>query len=161
MLHFTEDEETFRRFCLELLAGNPKLTELKKIGVDMEEAIFNGFKGILTNLLKLYCVRHLSQRDEVAISKLLEKSNKSSDNKAQCQKEIRTDIYGHRMGEVYDFGLAEAFDEDDFNAKLASLKSRWESLCPGFFNWFVTHRKKEFVESVIVSARDGTNVDGL
>ena len=64
------------------------------------------------------------------------------------------DLYGDRANEVYEFGLAEAFDEDDFNAKLISLKPRWEKLCAGFYDWFVTHRKKEFTESVIRSARE-------
>ena len=34
--------------------------------------------------------------------------------------------------EVYEFGLAESFDEDDFNEKLTGLKPGWEKLCPGF-----------------------------
>ena len=41
MLHFTKNEETFRRFCAELLSANPQLNGLTKIGVDMESAIFN------------------------------------------------------------------------------------------------------------------------
>ena len=42
-----------------------------------------------------------------------------------------------------------------------SLKIRWDKLCPGFHDWFVSHRKKDFVESVILSAHAGMNVDGL
>ena len=30
--------------------------------------------------------------------------------------------------------------------------------CPGFYNWFLTHCKKEFLQSVIQFAREGTNV---
>ena len=41
------------------------------------------------------------------------------------------------------------------------MEPRWEKLCPGFYNWFLTHRKKEFLQSVIQSAREGTNVVGL
>ena len=41
------------------------------------------------------------------------------------------------------------------------LKPRLEKLCPGFYEWFVTHRKKGFEESVIKSAREGTSVEGL
>ena len=56
MFHFAKEEETFRRFCLELIAGNPKLMEIKKVGVDMESAIFNGFKSVLIKLTRLNCV---------------------------------------------------------------------------------------------------------
>ena len=40
MFHFKKDEEAFRRFALEICAGNPKLIELKAVGVDMESAIY-------------------------------------------------------------------------------------------------------------------------
>ena len=63
MLHFTKDETTFQRFCLELLWANPGLNKIKKVGADMESAIFNGFKGAISDLLKLYCICHLRQRD--------------------------------------------------------------------------------------------------
>ena len=151
MLHFTKDDETFRRFCAELLSANPKLTDIKTVGVDMESAISNGFKSLIKSLSKLYCARHLSKRDEVAIDK----------NRTRCQAEIIKDLYGDRDMEVYEFGLDESFDEDDFNEKLTGLKPRWEKLCPGFHKWFITHRKKDFIESVIRTAREGTSVDGL
>ena len=32
----------------------------------------------------------------------------------------------------YELGLADAFDKDNFEAKLASLKEKWNSLCPEF-----------------------------
>ena len=57
---------------------------------------------------------------------------------------------------MYEYGLAEAQDFDDFNAKLVSLKEKWESLCPGFYAWFL--KKEKFEKSVIASAREGTNV---
>ena len=48
MFHFTKYEGAFGRFALELLAADPKLTELKNIGVDMESAICQGFKKFHT-----------------------------------------------------------------------------------------------------------------
>ena len=55
MMHFIKDEETFRRFCDELISTNPQLINLKKVGVDMEAAIFNGFQSVICKLLQLYC----------------------------------------------------------------------------------------------------------
>ena len=59
MLHFRKTEESFRRFCGELLSANPSLENLKKVGTDMESAIYGGFKSLLPKLLQLLCVRHL------------------------------------------------------------------------------------------------------
>ena len=161
MLHFTKDEEAFRRFCLEMISVNPAISNLRKIGVDMEAAIFNGFKSVLTGLFQLYCVRHLQQRDEKAVDKCHEKVKSIGKNASSYKQQIMWDIYGKRFDQTFQEGLADAEDSDDFNTKLLSLKPRWDKLCPGFYNWFLVHRKKEFIESVIKSAREGTNVSGL
>ena len=57
--------------------------------------------------------------------------------------------------------MAESPDKPDFTAKLASLKEKWQSCCPGFYNWFLKHRKEKFENIVIASARDGSNVFGM
>ena len=75
----------------------------------------------------------------------------------QTKFSILQDIYGHRTGGFYEFGLADAFNKEDFEVKLASLQEKWNSLCPEFFGWF----KKQsdfFVENVIQSAREGSDV---
>ena len=41
------------------------------------------------------------------------------------------------------------------------MKPKWEKLCPGFHNWFLTKRKYIFVRSVIESARKNSDMDGL
>ena len=72
---------------------------------------------------------------------------------------MRWDIYEKRTSAILEKGIAA--HSDDFHAKLLSLEPRWEKLCPGFYNWFLIHRKKGFLLSVIQSAREGTNVVGL
>ena len=52
-------------------------------------------------------------------------------------------------------------DAEDFTAKLESLQSRWEVLCPGFFVWFNVKRKSLFLESVIQSSRENSDINGL
>ena len=82
-------------------------------------------------------------------------------SKGSYKKEIIWDIYGKRTSDILEKGIADATDSDDFHAKLLSLEPRWKELCPGFYNWFLTHRKKEFLQSVIQPAREDTNVVGL
>ena len=61
---------------------------------------------------------------------------------------------------MYEYVLIEATDEADFTAILASLKSKWESRCAGFFDWFLRKRKQKKINSVICSPREGTDVCG-
>ena len=161
LFHFTKDESTFTRFALEMIALDPEVINIKKIGSDMEKAIYNGVKAIIPSAGQLYCVQHLSQCDEKKLDKLLDKQKFTSSQRCSSKSSILKDIYGERKGSVYEYGLAEAQDFDDFNAKLVSLKEKWESLCPGFYAWFLKKRKEKFEKSVIASAREGTNVSGL
>ena len=62
MLHFTKDEGAFDRFAPELLAADPKLIELKNLGVDMESAIYQGFKNFIPSINHLLC-GHFKQRE--------------------------------------------------------------------------------------------------
>ena len=162
MLHHSKDENTFRRFCCELIAAKPELSNIKVIGVDMEAAIYNGFKSVIENLMRLLCVRHIQIRDEEAIDKFLAKLKKSDNQKGLVKNEIISDIYGRRISvEEYETGLAESIDENDFVAKLASLENKWENLCPQFHRWFTNNRKEDFVSSVVKSARENLLVAGL
>ena len=49
---------------------------------------------------------------------------------------------------IFEKGIADAIDSDDFHAKVLSLEPSWEKLFPGFYKWFLTHRKKDFLQSV-------------
>ena len=95
------------------------------------------------------------------IDSLMEKVTASAAEKNEAKAEILKDIYGERKGTTYDFGLAEAANDEDFLGKLNSLDRRWESLCPGFFQWFCDNRVNKFLESIIFSAREVTEVIGL
>ena len=106
MMHFTKDEGTFRKFCVELISANPHLINLKKVGVDMEAAIFNGFQSVISKLLQLYCARHLQQRDEKAIDSCHQKSSIADNNKASYKKEIIWDIDGKRTSDILEKGIA-------------------------------------------------------
>lgn len=161
MIHFSKTEKTFGRFALELVSANPNLKHLKKIGVDLESAIFKGFKNMIPTLKRLVCVFHLKKRDESKLSKLLERTGRSATEKKHALAEIIKDIYGLREGNFYEAGIAEASDEEDFMVKLESLQTRWDILCPGFYPWFQVQRKSLFLESVIQSAREKTDISGL
>ena len=41
----------------------------------MEDAIYNGVKILFPEAQQLYCVRHLKQRDEMQILKMMDRKN--------------------------------------------------------------------------------------
>ena len=149
MFHFKKDEETFRRFALE--KWNPKLLGFEAVGVDMESALYQGFKSIFKDLSRFICVRH-QQRDETKIEKLLERKNQTAQKK-KSKYEILKDLYDEWSVTYYEYGRAESLDADNFQAKLVSLDRKWKTTVPGFHEWFLKHRKVLFEESVIQSVR--------
>ena len=140
MLHFRKDVEAFSRFSFELRAGNPKIKDLRNIGVDMEAVIFNGFKIHNPNLGRLICVCHLRKRNEEKAFKLLEKTHQTAAQRSKSKKEILNDIYRENEGTYYEYGL-EASDECHFNAKLESLQQKWKGLIPGYLKWFSAKKR--------------------
>ena len=91
MFHFTKDEEVFSRFASEIRIGNSELDDLKILGVDMDSAIYNGFKCHNQELSRLVCVRHLKKRDEGKMLRL-QKTNQSSAPKSDSKAEVLNDI---------------------------------------------------------------------
>ena len=79
----------------------------------------------------------------------------------QAKFNILQDMYGCRTGGFYEFGLADAFNKEDFEVKLVSLQEKWNWLCLEFFGWFEKKRPDFFVESVIQLVREGSIVCGL
>ena len=63
IFHFTKDVNIFKRFGLEMQPCDIRKRSVRKIGIDMEEAILQGVASMFPDVQHLYCVRHLMQRD--------------------------------------------------------------------------------------------------
>ena len=70
------------------------------------------------------------------------------------KKKILADIYGSEHNKVFQAGFVDADDQADLEAKSASLKDVWDTMVPGFHNWFKKKQIPLFVESVIRSPLD-------
>ena len=86
------------------------------------------------------------KQDESKLVDLLPKTGRNIADRRFSSSEIIKDIYGSRVANFYEYGIVEAIDPDDFNAKLDSLEDQWEVLYPGFHQWFVRNRKSLFLE---------------
>ena len=90
----------------------------------MEDAIYNGVKILFPEAQQLYCVRHLKQRDEMQILKMMDRKKCTEKKKMMAKKELILDIYRQRRGTLYEYRLAESSDEAEFCGKLNSLQQK-------------------------------------
>ena len=143
MFHFTKDEGALGRYVLERLAADPKLIERKNIGVDIESAIYQAFQNFIPSVNHLLCMRHLKQRDEKKLDKLLNRLTLDAASHQQAKCSILQDIHRCRTGGFYEFSLADIEVFENFEVKL--LQEKWNSLCLEFFGWFKKKRSGFFV----------------
>lgn len=87
---------------------------------------------IFKDATNVWCTQHSQERNALKLKSLC--TNERSRNR------IMADIYGSQHDVLWENGLADAEDPEDFQIKLASLETVWESLVPGFHLWFTKHR---------------------
>ena len=63
------------------------------------------------------------KRDESKLADLLPKTVSNIADRKLSSSEIIKDIYGSRVANFYEYGIVEAIDPDDVNAKLNSLEN--------------------------------------
>ena len=153
LIHFQKDAFIFPRFVSEMCSFQPNIRNLNAIGTDQDIAIYRGFATQIPDLKLLLCAYHLQKNDAQKIRELVRQKG--------GLRNIICDIYGRNYGGVKELGLVDSTDIDDFRIKLESLKSVWDNLCPGFRKWFSKNRASFFEQSVIESARTGTEVQGV
>lgn len=150
--HFHKKRECYRRFAGELVIQKPELSGIKKAGTDLDKALSNGITDIFKDAEKLWCTHHMQERD---LQKL-----KTLGCNPKTQSKILADIYGCQNEVLWQDGLADADDEDDYDAKLERFKAVWDDLVPGFHAWFDKNRSKLFKDCLIVSARQALGIEG-
>ena len=136
---------------MNLLYKNQNLG-IKKVGTDLDKALFNGITEIFKDAEKLWCTHHMQERD---LKKL-----KTLGCNQKTQSKIVADIYGCQSEVLLQHGLADADNEEDYDEKLESFKAVWDDLVPGFHAWFDKNRSKLFKDCLIVSARQALGIEG-
>ena len=74
----------------------------------------------------------------------------------QSQVEILTDIFENRRDDVLESGLTDAKGGEVFDTMLVSLDEKWSALHTNgrvFFDWFVSRKRGEFINSVVSTVR--------
>ena len=114
MIHEKKTKDTYTAFS-GLRNLQPKLRDVLAFGTDDEEALHEGFD----HSISLLCEIHLRKSIEKKLLELGITAKKKTD--------IVADIFGQRIGTIYESGLIDATNEESFYAMLESLKERWSN----------------------------------
>ena len=90
----------------------------------MEKTIKNGLISIFSRAKSLVWLQHVRERESKKSDKLFASTSD--------KKSIRCDICENQKTGSLQLGLADAIDASNFNVKLESLKSVWDSMLPRF-----------------------------
>ena len=144
--HFRKTRESYRRFAGELVIQKPELLGLKKIGHDLDRAISNGFGDIFQGAKKLHCTQHMQKRDAFKLQ--------SMGCNQKSKMSIMADIYGSQNAVLFQTGLADAADEEDFDIKFQSLESVWKRKVTGFHDRFQRNRSQQCKDCLVMSSKE-------
>ena len=128
LIHQDRKYGTYYYFASEIRKIRPSLQNLVATGTDGEEALSSAFLSVFPNCVHLQCSLH---KQENLIRKLHEL--KVDEVKA---KQILSDVFGSWIDNTYFEGLIDSADYKDFMEKVEMLQTKWESLYPGFIDWF-------------------------
>ena len=132
--------ETYFYFASELMKHGKYLASLCAVGTDGEEPVSNAFAIVFPEATRLLYSLHKHDNIKMKLRDLhvLERSS----------KEI---IFGFQIEDTLHLGLIDSSDANDFQVKLESLKSNWDKLHSGFYEWFVSNEPGLFCSSLIRS----------
>ena len=131
MIHEKKTKDTYAAFSGTLRNLEPELRDVLAFGTDDEEALHEGFKINFDRSINLLCEIHLRKSIEKKLLELGITGKKKTD--------IAADIFGQRIGTIYESGLIDASNDETFYKMLESLKERWSNFDEKgrqFYEWF-------------------------
>ena len=139
LIHYKKTFSTYLFFASSLIGLRPYLEGMRAFGTDGEVALFKAFSHEFGFSQHLTCFIHVRRN-------IKDKLNECS-VPSVLVKQVLDDIFGHRFGDVFEEGLVDSRDNDDFQIKLSSLLVKWSSFestsstdMDSFLNWFKTNK---------------------
>ena len=120
LIHYRKTFSTYLFFASSLVGLNRQLQGVRAFGTDGEEALISAFSLEFKFSQHLTCFIHVCQNIEEELNKCRIPS--------EVAQMILNDIFGHRLGTVFEEGLVNASDNDDFQKKLDALLDKWRNL---------------------------------
>ena len=147
LLHEKKTQSTYSLFGGTLKSLEPELKNLMAFGTDDEKALVGGFNETFERATCLSYEIHLCKNID---TKLL-----SMDIKGESKQSVMDDIFGRKIGSVFESRLSDAGSAENFFGLFESLEEKWSSLHSNgslpLLVWLEKH--EEFIRSVISPIR--------
>ena len=149
MIHTDEGAAAFHYFLSTLKGLNRDIENILFVGCDRQKAIVNGLSGELPIAQFLACTKHVQDNIKRKMSSLFIPE--------ALQAEFLIDIFGDRSNK----GLIDSDSVEDFDARLLSLRSSWDSKemkasrkeTPQFYSHFVANIASDVKEKMLLPVR--------
>ena len=145
LFHVEQNNFVYRYFAMSLIEKEPRLKDIKCLGMDREKAIKNGITSELTSSTPLYCKKH------VAVD-IMRKMNKLKIS-AAVQQIIMADIFDKDSTQTK--GAVDVDDEDEFVRYLQQLYPKWNTFTGSddFSKYFDKCIKQDVIEGMLLPVR--------
>ena len=120
LLHEKKTQSTYSLFGGTLKSLEPELKNLMAFGADDEKALVGGFNETFERATCLPYEIHLCKNID---TKLL-----SMDIKGESKQSVTDDIFGRKIGSVFESRLSDAGSAENFFGLFESLEEKWSSL---------------------------------
>ena len=153
LIHYWKTFHTYVFFASSLIGLCRGLRNVRAFGTDGEKALADAFAHEFRYATHLTCFTHIRRNIKMRLHE-----QKFPESAA---REILNDVFGCQQGEVFSEGLADTMSNDEFEAKLATLESRWGKIeesnagtQPGFFGWSVQHKAETMKSTMLRPIRE-------
>ena len=123
-------------------------SNLLAFGTDGEECLFNAFSVQFPQACYVRCFLHFLDNCK---AKLLEMKVFND-----ALLEIIQDVFGSLIRGKS--GLVDAFTAGDLRNQFNQVKTKWESIAPGFHNWFSEYKLQEIEDSMLSPIRQAAGL---
>ena len=120
LLHEKKTQSTYLLFGGTLKSLEPELKNLMAFGTDDEKVLVGGFNETFERATCLPYEIHLCKNID---TKLL-----SMDIKGESKQSVMDDIFGRKIGSVFESRLSDAGSAENFFGLFESLEEKWSSL---------------------------------
>ena len=152
LLHEKKTQSTYSLFGGTLKSLEPELKNLMAFGADDEKTLVGGFNETFERATCLPYEIHLCKNID---TKLL-----SMDIKGESKQSVMDDIFGRKIGSVFESRLSDAGSAGNFIGLFESLEEKWSSLHSNgslpLLVWLEKH--EEFIRSVVSPIRQGAGL---
>ena len=148
LIRYKKSFATYLFFASSLIGLCPQLQTIRVFGIDGEQPLINAFSHEFGFSQHLTCFIHVRKN----IKKNLSNCSVPSD----VALKVLNDIFGYRMRTVFQEGLVDSTDTEDFQIKLQSLVEKWSTLSnssSAYIAEFVD-RSDSSLSTVVLNSRD-------